>query len=114
MQFGICTGIENAGAVKAAGWDYIEAMAQPLLQGQLPDEQWTGMQQRASSPLPISAVNVLVPKALPVTGPHANLAALRQYMDRVTARAQRIGVEIIVFGSGGARHVPDGFDRGRA
>jgi sugar phosphate isomerase/epimerase len=32
----------------------------------------------------------------------------------VTSRAQKAGMKILVFGSGGARNVPEGFDRERA
>ena len=40
MLLGICTSPSEAAAVKAAGWDYIEANAQAFLQGLSPE--WIG------------------------------------------------------------------------
>src|SRR5207237_9062708 len=49
-----------------------------------------------------------------ITGPEANMERLRDYMTRVTRRASKVGTKILVFGSAGARQIPDGFDRGKA
>jgi sugar phosphate isomerase/epimerase len=101
MEFGICTSLSQADAAKAAGWDYVEPPAKELLDGV--ERRW-----------PARAVNVLVPPSLKITGPHVDPAALRDRLRRVAERARAIGVEILVFGSGGARNVPDGFDRATA
>jgi D-psicose/D-tagatose/L-ribulose 3-epimerase len=114
MQFGICTTVENSPAVKAAGWDFVEERVDLLLQGLLSDSEWKGVERAKTSVLPIRAANVLVPAALKITGPNANIDRLRDYMKNVTARAAGIGIKTLVFGSGGARNVPDGFDRDRA
>lgn len=113
MRFGICTSIDNAATARAAGWDYVEPSAQSLLKGTVPDEQWTGV-EAARTDLPVRAVNMLVPASMKITGPDASLDALRVYMERVTRRAAALGIEILVFGSGVARQVPDGFDRAQA
>ncbi len=108
MLFGICTGWENAGAVKAAGWDYIEENVQSLLQPARGDEQWTAP---TDPQLPIHASNVLVPGSLKIVGPDANADLLRNHMQTVVARAAKVGISTLVFGSGVARNIPDGFDR---
>lgn len=113
-SFGICTPIENAPAVKAAGWEYVEEVVVNFIQGRVPDEQWKGLERLARSPLPVPAANVLVPAQLKITGPEADLDALRRYMQTVLARARQVGITILVFGSGGARNVPEGFDRDKA
>lgn len=64
--------------------------------------------------LPVEAANTLVPASLKITGPAVSMDALRAYMSRVTERAQRLGLKVLVFGSAGARNVPEGFDRHRA
>jgi D-psicose/D-tagatose/L-ribulose 3-epimerase len=114
MKFGVCTSIDNAAAAKAAGWDYVEASVQSLLQGLKPDAEWDGRQQVAQSALPVPAANLLVPGSLKITGPEADLNALRAYMSNVLARAGHLGMKTLVFGSGGARNVPEGFDREQA
>ncbi len=111
MLFGICTPSAHAAAVKAAGWDYVEDNVQGVLQGLVPDDQWT---PPAPAALPVLAANVLLPGGLKVTGPDADPARLRSYMDTVARRAGRVGIQTLVFGSGAARLVPAGFDRATA
>ena len=113
-QFGVCTSYDSAPAVKEMGWDFIEVTVGPNLEGMVPDSEWKGLERAKTCPLPIPAANSLLPATLKVTGPEADLAKLREYMTRVIQRAQKIGIERLVFGSGGARKIPDGFDRAKA
>ena len=101
MEFGICTSLAHSAAVKSAGWDYVEPPAKELLDG-------------VEARCPARAVNLLVPPSLKVTGPAVDAMALRDHVRRVAERARATGVKILVFGSGGARNVPDGFDRAKA
>src|SRR5688500_2588267 len=115
MKFGICSGIESSGAIKDAGWQFVEVGVQGVLQGLAPDGQWTGPEQVKKSVLPTPSANVLVPGSLKITGPEADLdGKLRPYMTKVLERAPKVGIRTLVFGSGGARNVPDGFDRKKA
>ena len=52
MKFGICTSFDHAPAAQAAGWDYVEASVQTLLQGTVSDVEWRGLEQAKASPLP--------------------------------------------------------------
>ncbi|MDW8261703.1 MAG: sugar phosphate isomerase/epimerase family protein [Phycisphaerales bacterium] len=112
--FGICAPPEMSELARSAGWDFIEGNVQQLFQGLAPDEQWTGQQRIAASRLPMPSANVLVPGELKITGPSADLSRLGDYMGNVIRRAGTCGTTTLVFGSGAARHVPDGFDRTRA
>jgi sugar phosphate isomerase/epimerase len=114
MKFGICTGPGEAAVMKTQGWDYVEDSVQALLQGTLQDEQWKGEERAANRALPILSANMLVPGNLKITGPDADLAKLQTYMQNVLKRAARLGLRVLVFGSGGARQIPDGFDRAQA
>lgn len=114
MLFGVCTSLDNAGPLRAAGWDYVEENVQGLFAGTVGVEQWAGLAKAKGSALPIRAANCLVPGDLKITGPAADLEKLRAYMTNVTVRAKLCGVGTLVFGSGVARNVPEGFDRGRA
>ncbi|HEY1686960.1 MAG TPA: sugar phosphate isomerase/epimerase family protein [Tepidisphaeraceae bacterium] len=98
MQFGICSPVSEADNVKAAGADYLEIGAQTL-----PVEPPRG--------LPIRACNALVPAALKITGPEVNSGKLRDYLEQTCINAKKVGAEILVFGSAGARNVPEGFDQ---
>lgn len=110
-KFGIVTSIDHSAAVKAAGWDFVEELVQPYLQADVPDTDWAGPRRHAAAVLPVTAANALLPPELKVCGPEVDAAKLRDYMSIVLRRAEQLGLKTIVFGSGLARRVPEGFDR---
>jgi sugar phosphate isomerase/epimerase len=114
MKYGISTSIDKSQALRDAGWDYIEENVQQLLCGQTADDQWAGATRVAQSALPVEVANCLVPGNLPIVGERVDEAALQRYMNAVLRRAGQLKIGQLVFGSGGARQVPDGFDRDRA
>lgn len=58
--------------------------------------------------------NSFIPADLKVTGPNVDAPRLDNYLAAATERAAELGGEVIVFGSGGARQVPEDFSRKRA
>jgi sugar phosphate isomerase/epimerase len=82
---------------------------QGLLQGLEPDERWTGRDRAKKSALSVLAANMLVPGSLKITGPDVDRERLAAYMRAVLRRAEKLDIRTLVFGSGGARQVPDGF-----
>jgi sugar phosphate isomerase/epimerase len=114
MLFGICTSVANAPAAKAAGWDFVEEHVQNILQGLATDSQWNGDKVAAASPLPILAACCLVPGNLKIVGPEVDAKGLASYMANVVARAKKCGIKTLVFGSGVARRVPEGWPREKA
>jgi sugar phosphate isomerase/epimerase len=114
MKFGICTSIDNSQAVKDAGWDFVEESVQNLLQGLKADTEWDGAQRVGRSALPVPAANVLVPGAMKIVGPAVDFEKLRQYMGTALRRAGELRVQTLVFGSGAARTIPDGWTRDKA
>jgi sugar phosphate isomerase/epimerase len=109
MKFGVCISVAQAAAIREAGWDYVEENVQSLLKGTQPT--WDAP---AGAVLPTPAANSMVPGNLPIVGPNVDRAKLQSYMTNVLTRAKQIGMHTIVFGSGGARNVPEGFDREKA
>jgi sugar phosphate isomerase/epimerase len=61
--------------------------------------------------VPALACNVFLPAKLKVVGPEVDADALAGYVETALARMERVGAGVLVVGSGGARAVPDGFDR---
>ena len=114
MRFGVCTDPANGSAVAAAGFQFVEGSVQALLQGETPDEQWKGLEVVTACPLPVPCANLLVPASLKITGPTVQPDRLASYIQRVAERASKARIDILVFGSGGARNAPDGFDRNQA
>lgn len=111
MKFGVCTSPDKADQVKQGGWDYVEGNVQSLFKGESDQYDADSIKKAA---LPVLAANCLVPGHLKITGPEADLNVLRGYMDNVLTRAGDSGVKTLVFGSGGARAYPDGYDREEA
>ncbi len=112
MRFGCCTTTENGLLVAQAGYDFIELNVCRDLQPETSDEEWTPIRASLEAlPLPIAAFNVLLPRDLKVTGPHVDPDRIRRYLHTAFERASALGGEVIVFGSGGARTVPEGFPR---
>jgi sugar phosphate isomerase/epimerase len=115
MKFGICGDPEAARKAAMAGFDYFEWSVAGLLK---PREEETAfdaaLAEVRQTNFPCPAVNVFIPADLKITGPNANLAQLERFVTTACQRAHQAEVEIIVFGSGGARRIPDGFDRREA
>lgn len=115
MKIGICTAAGNAAAVKAAGFDFVEENVQSLLHAHdQTADVWQGANIALSAALPVPAANSMVPGHLKITGPNADPQAVAKYMTIVLSRARRVGINTIVFGSGGARAVPEGFSHATA
>jgi sugar phosphate isomerase/epimerase len=115
MKFGLCCNLDLAPAAADAGFDYIEMTVPGLLMPLADDavfETMLGKLRAAKLPCPV--VNCFVPGDIKITGPAVESARLEQYVHTACDRAQRAGVKVIVFGSGGARNIPDGFDRAYA
>jgi sugar phosphate isomerase/epimerase len=114
MRFGVCAGSDRAAAMAAVGYDYIELGAGGEL---VPDQDETVWSEKRrvleSLPLPCETFNLFV-RGFKVTGPEADPAVQEQYVHTALARAAQVGGKIIVFGSGGARRVPDGYPREQA
>jgi len=64
--------------------------------------------------LPVPASNLFLPATLKVTGPAIDRDQQLAYVRKAFARLQQIGITVVVFGSGGARLVPDGFSKEQA
>ncbi|MBN2452135.1 MAG: sugar phosphate isomerase/epimerase [Lentisphaeria bacterium] len=108
---GVCTGVDRAAALKEAGADYVEEGVRRLLVPDQPEAAFASRLEKAkAAPLPTPACNGFLPGELKCVGPDPKTDAVLAYAETAFRRARQAGVEIIVFGSGGARRIPDGFD----
>ncbi len=115
MEYGLCCGPERAPALKAAGYDYFESTVGALLCPEAPEADFDARRAaHAAAGLPCPVLALFLPGDLRVTGPELDRDRQRRYLDTVFPRARKAGVDTIVFGSGGARRVPDGFPQGEA
>ncbi len=114
MRFGCCVGPEAIGIVADAGFDFCELPAKAVVP--LEDDRTArpALDALLAAPLRPEAFNVLVPPQLPLVGPNVDMDALETYLRRAFGRMVAIGGAVVVLGSGGARRIPDGMDRGEA
>ena len=109
MKLGLCTKITNDKAAEDAGFEYIEPMVAELLPGK-PDADFAKVRESiAGANIKPEAFNCFIPGEMKITGPDVDLNALKQYVTVACGRAAEVGAGLIVFGSGGARGVPEGF-----
>jgi sugar phosphate isomerase/epimerase len=115
MEFGFCCGPEIADVAKRIGYDFCESRVAVLLKpGESEDAFAAALSAVKDAGLACPAVNCFVPGSLKITGAHIDSAALEKHAATTFRRAEQAEVDTIVFGSGGARHIPDGFERDKA
>lgn len=116
MRFGVVIDINDFSAIEKAaalGFDYVEGHVTRV--AELTDERFAELRSfLETSPVKMEAVCVLLPGKIKVTGPEADPVKQAEYLDKVLPRLAALGTDAVVFGSGGARRVPEDFDRATA
>ena len=112
-QIGVCVDPDRFDAAQAAGFDYVETNASRV--AALTDEEFQKLvAQVAQMKIPLAASMSFIPGAVKLTGPDVDPAKQMTYVTGVLGRLKQLGVKVVVFGSGGARRVPDGFSKEEA
>jgi sugar phosphate isomerase/epimerase len=116
MQFGICAGPADLTRVSEAGYDYIELGITGALQPERPEAEVMPplLADFSKSPLHSEAYNLLLPGDLKVVGPQTDTSRQERYLASAFARASALGGKVAVFGSGGARGIPEGWAKDKA
>ena len=118
MRFGCClnmlstqpdgTGAEHLDTLKAAGYDYVELPLAEMCA--MPESDLLRLREKlASLDLSCETCNNFFPKTFRLTGADAEPARAAEYAARALALAASLGAKRVVFGSGPAKNVPDGF-----
>lgn len=113
---GIAAPLEKAAALKEAGAEFLTESVGTFLVPDQPDQVFEkNLRLLAASPLPILACNGFIrPAELHCVGPDANHDLILKWADTIFRRMKMAGGKFIVFGSGSARRVPDGFSKDQA
>lgn len=115
IEFGVCTSLKKAAVLKQAGFQFVEENVGSVLVPKAGDEEFgKKLAEIQAAPLPIRSCTGFLPGDLKVVGPEVPMDALMKHAEIVFRRAGKAGVGRIVFGSGGSRRIPDGFDAAKA
>lgn len=116
MKFGCCVsmnkddeiGEKGIRLLKEYGYDYFEAPLAVL--AAMSEEQIEKLEAVIKETgLGCEAMNVFFPGSLRLTGEEVDMGKVEEYVTRALALAGRIGAKTVVFGSAGAKNIPDGF-----
>ena len=107
IRLGICTEIDNARIMKEIGYDYLELGLSKI--AAMTEEEYEKLKKKAAaSPLPVDAANSMLPSDYCLCSEEGTGARVQGYLTRAFDRAAGLGIKVIVFGSGGARKLPEG------
>jgi D-psicose/D-tagatose/L-ribulose 3-epimerase len=110
VQVGVCTALKDIDAARTAGFEYLELGTSEI--AALSDADYESALARIKQlGLPVPVTNLFLPATLKVTGPEVDREEQIRYVRKAFARLSRLGTGIVVFGSGGARRVPEGFPK---
>ena len=113
MNIGICTSAENIKMVENMGFDYVESSVTGIVQ--LDHDEFDRIARQVDdSSIKCEAFNVLFPGHIKLTGPGVDIGEIQSYLERAFDRITLLGAKVVVFGSGGSRRIPDGFNREKA
>ena len=112
MQLGLCANSATLGRLTTPvpGCDFLEGFVQEWFQPETADADHvspaTALRARGFA---LPAANRFLPPDRKVSGPNVDYARLDRFAATAFRRAKEHGTTLIVFGSAGARQVPEGF-----
>lgn len=118
MRFGCClnmiasqpdgTGMEYIEQLAEIGYDYVELPLAEMMA--LSENDFENLKERIKkSGVNCEVCNNFFSKTIRLTGPDVNIDEILQYVESALKRASSLGVEYVIFGSGGAKNVPMGY-----
>jgi len=115
-ELGMVTDFQNDSLLHASGYRYlVESTNKMLSPRNVSDQQFEEyLLSIKELQVPLYACNLFIPGDLKVVGPNVDEQAVLAYVEVVLQRAQKANLKMIIWGSGGSRGIPDGFDRAKA
>ena len=107
MRFGLCADIRNVLEIQDAGYDYIDGkLNQIALWSSEEFDQALAIIRKAR--IKMERCALLFPKSMIVIGKQYDEKAMRDYLEVAFSRMNALGCDLVVFGSGKSRFVPEG------
>ncbi|MBD2702003.1 sugar phosphate isomerase/epimerase [Spirosoma sp. BT702] len=116
LPLGICTTYDKTDLLKRLGCSFVEESVGKFLIPDTGGDAQYEMNKAAlkKEGLPVRSYIYFFPGKLKSVGPDIHHEAILERADLALRRAKECGSKNIVFGSGGSRFIPDGFDRDKA
>lgn len=109
MKIGMCCGTDIAKyeKCKAMGYDFVESNCGGI--ASMSDEDFeVHLAKSKEIGIPVLTANCFLPGETRVSDPESDDKITADYLSVLLPRAKKLGIDTIVFGSGGARRVPEG------
>lgn len=111
MRIGCCAGLDKIAVLEKAGYDYIEPPVGSVMPERPESEFGLILKQIEGCAIRPEAWNCLMPGDMKLTGPSVDFYRIERYLRTALGRVAKLGGKVVVFGSGGARSVPEGFSQ---
>ena len=105
MRIGICTSVDQIQVVEKMGFDYIESAVVGIAK-MTENEYREAVRIVRGADIGCEAFNVLFPGEIRLVGPDVDQGQIKEYLMGAFERIAELGARVVVFGSGGARKVP--------
>lgn len=115
-EIGVVQKYENDSLLNAQGYCCLVESTQKIFSpNNVSDQEFQMLSKKLNNlSIPLFGSNLFIPGNLKVVGPEVDEKAVLAYVDAVFKRANAAGAQMIIWGSGGSRQVPDGFSRIKA
>lgn len=114
-EIGVTGSLDNASLLRENGCTFIQpSVGSYLMPGESEKKFERNLKKHADLGIDVFACNSFIPGDLKSVGPEHDQAAVLEYAEKVFQRAQQADVEVIVFGSGASRRIPEGFSKEEA
>lgn len=112
---GMATALENDSLLYATGFRLIGTTVDNLISPAIPDSVFARKIEAVGKlRCKVFMCNVLFPGRIKIAGPDVKEQEVLSYLESVLARAKKAGVSNLILGSGGARRLPEGYDKEKA
>lgn len=111
MRFGICVYTEDIPSAERAGYDYVELTVTNVVP-EVDESQFRALKSRLRGfNVRPQAWRRFLPSSRRVVGPGVDFNQMTEYVKTTLGRIGELGGHVVVFGSPGARRIPEGFSR---
>lgn len=116
LKFGLCLSAKDHDKIRTLaklGYDYVEINFTGL--AEMADEELDAfLDVLKETGFSCEAANCFIPGSIKLTGDEVDYDVIKAFVSKGMERAERVGIKSVVFGSGGARKIPEGFPRDKA